>query len=505
MAKILLAAKYTFFVAVVLSAGFAIEHLTGINRLTAPSRLVQDLNYDISSPLAFGNSEPFLDKYYLKCFTQPSKPFCILSADKRLDLFKEEQSGSTNIEVIENRMENITSRLRPFKRRMYSLLVDFTALMKTLGVSLLLIEPSMLFCVLSYPKKYSLLTSGFNPNQFQGSRNVVTFGVLHKDAEKLKQNNATYELLSAGFKIMKIKKSVKSWSWLKSNSEEFLETVHYFFIRDEIVVHIVVFYTRQTYLWHSGLNSADVDIEGLLFTNDEAFENFTVLPLNLDGTSLSQIFIPHDIRYFTKELESSTFVECKADSSKNMTSDRHPTLNAKELNHRAAIVLKELKTILAPEVVRFWLWGNSLSGWHDQCDIWHHSVILELALPFKSAKELNLTALLSDNKFLKVQNYSVVESDFEIPLDCHGLKINIFIIYEDHDTFWYRRTEEEHIYKIVHPLFTICSTDIFGLKVNIPCDFDSTNSGVKENWTDNTSGNTSTFISLNESESSENF
>lgn len=74
----------------------------------APSRLVQDLNYDISSPLAFGNSEPFLDKYYLKCFTQPSKPFCILSADKRLDLFKEEQSGSTNIEVIENRMENVS-------------------------------------------------------------------------------------------------------------------------------------------------------------------------------------------------------------------------------------------------------------------------------------------------------------------------------------------------------------------------------------------------------------
>lgn len=73
-------------------------------------------------------------------------------------------------------------------------------------------------------------------------------------------------MLSAGFKIIKFRK------WLGSESQKEFETAHYFFVMEDVAIHAVIFYARNNYLWHTGLDPKDVDFEGLLFVNEEMYE-----------------------------------------------------------------------------------------------------------------------------------------------------------------------------------------------------------------------------------------
>lgn len=84
--------------------------------------------------------------------------------------------------------------------------------------------------------------------------------------------------------------------------------------------------------------------------------------MKLAGTSISSLFLPHDIRHFMREIEFSKIIECKVDTSVITTNVEHPTLTREQLVTRVVIVLKELKAIFAPRIAFFWLWSESLLG-----------------------------------------------------------------------------------------------------------------------------------------------
>ena len=92
------------------------------------------------------------------------------------------------------------------------------------------------------------------------------------------------------------------------------------------------------------------------------FYSFTLVPLNLAGTSISRLFLPHDIRQFMREIEFSKVIGCRANSSGITEGVEHPSLTREQLMTRVIIVLKELKTILTQHATFFWLWSNSLLG-----------------------------------------------------------------------------------------------------------------------------------------------
>lgn len=45
-----------------------------------------------------------------------------------------------------------------------------------------------------------------------------------------------------------------------------------------------------------------------------------------------------------------------------------------------------------------------------ECDIFHFSSSLNLALPFKNIQQLNLTEILADNEFLNAENVTEMVS-----------------------------------------------------------------------------------------------
>lgn len=482
MAKILLVAKYSFFVVMVMSAGVVIERISGITRWSESERLIEeDLTYNASAPLALGFVDPDLNKDYMKCISAPSKPFCLLSADKRLELFRSESS----VESVERKLHNITSKLHEHGHHAYLLFVAFTRLMESFDVKTILIEPSMLYCLLSYTETENMLLRGFNPDRIRGSRDVITFAVFENDSQKLQEENVTSAALSAGFTITKVKNLTKSWTSMEDETEEHFEITHYFFMRQKMAVHVVVFYRRNSYFWHSGMNSEGIAYKDLLFVDDQVFENFTSLSLNLNGMLVNQTFIPSDVRYFLGEVESSNFSRCRVESHSVAPVQQHSFLTHEKLKTRAAIALRELKMVLAPQMVIFWLWFKTLLGWFDNCNILHYSTVLQLSLTSNSIRGLNFPQLFADNEFLKVQNNNnITDSEFEYHLDCRGLLIKIYVMHKQRGTLWYKYTDGQDVYRLAYPTFKLCSTDIFGHKANVPCNYNILSSEDKQNWTD---------------------
>lgn len=73
----------------------------------------------------------------------------------------------------------------PRGRCIHNFLIRTTRILESLNLRLILIEPTLLFCMLPFSRKYNLLTRGFSSAKFKGSKNVVTFGLDSSHAKIL--------------------------------------------------------------------------------------------------------------------------------------------------------------------------------------------------------------------------------------------------------------------------------------------------------------------------------
>ena len=83
--------------------------------------VADDLVYNASYPLQSRNYDKVLNKRYLKCLTEPTKPFCLLSANKRLEVFRSKGAEQPSVEEIENRLHNVRVHLKSVFCQLYKI------------------------------------------------------------------------------------------------------------------------------------------------------------------------------------------------------------------------------------------------------------------------------------------------------------------------------------------------------------------------------------------------
>ncbi|XP_055942671.1 uncharacterized protein LOC129972532 [Argiope bruennichi] len=455
--SLLTVAKYGFISMVVTSAGFLIGNVIVMKHHTGEP--LDDLVYKPRTSRQLEDTAPGLDRGYSKCFTEPTKTFCFRSANEPFKIS----------DVDEREKEDEIQPIRGGIRRnpVYSLLSKFSKYMNSLGIQAVILEPSMLFCAISSSNKYNLLIKDFNPHEFQGSHQTVTVGIFEDDAKILDETiwedsqNKTSKYSFEAFRIRK-------WLIDAQQGEHALYSVHFLFSRGSLEVHVVVLFTRNGYLWHSG---TDLPSRDLLFVKEGTYENFTTFPLTLKDDQNLNLYLPSSPAQFLLQIPHSEFLNCQP--SEEVKIFPHPTLTEDQLVNRAVIAIQELKASFQTHFVTFWIWTESLSGWFAACNIFQETYELNVAVFSSSVKRLNLTEIWANNNYLEfLESHYMDGRAVRVTLGCFGLRINIFICQEGREIVWYhRKTEEDGGSRREIPFkFRLCSSDVLGQRINVPCE-----------------------------------
>ncbi|XP_035219244.1 fukutin-like isoform X2 [Stegodyphus dumicola] len=397
---------------------------------------------------------------------------CLIKPPSRNPQFLMEDADS--FESFQDKATKETSR-----HTLINTLAIFSDVMEVMGIKTGIIEPSILFCMLTWPQKQLLMKRNFNVSDVVGSQNTVTLGIFAKDAELLEQDPIQSSIRSMGFQIVPVKEPLRNWMQEKTNfhrNKTF--TGHIFYKRGIHLIHLVVFQERATYLWHAGLSEqvkSILPLQDLLFVDaDSSYENFTFVPLLLKKYSMS-LYVPSDPQYFLFQIRNSRFLECNMSRAANLTTTPDPNSKSLEAFRRKFIIsLRELKSRFRPLLQTFWIWSGTMLGWYRQCDIIPYTTDVDFGAWASEVEDLDaLVKLFLNDKHLSIrERMGLVDEALEFQLRCYGLRVDVFFLYKIQNGTWYsgHRSGRGYYFRYYHPNFTLCSGDLLGERVQVPCE-----------------------------------
>ncbi|GFW46479.1 fukutin [Trichonephila clavipes] len=278
---------------------------------------------------------------------------------------------------------NATTKILKIKKKpVFPVLKLFTDLMSIFRIEVVLLEPSVLFCMLSPYYKNLLLRRKFNLKDISSSKQIVTLGIRAIDAVVFEKVSIKAKIRAYGFKMEAVREPLLDWMELENftfSGKSF--TSHVFFKNKDWLIHLVVFYERENFLWHSSLRvppNAKRAFGELSFAESaSAYEEFSYESLGFKDKSLSFINIPSSPQYFLFEMASSKFLECNSTivstflkSNQTGIPNKHSsTLTEERFNKRTIVGLQELKAIFNPLLMHFWIWSGTMLGWYRQCGV----------------------------------------------------------------------------------------------------------------------------------------
>ncbi|KAG8192762.1 hypothetical protein JTE90_009782 [Oedothorax gibbosus] len=366
---------------------------------------------------------------------------------------------------------------------LYKVVLEFADLMSSLNIEAVLIEPSMLFCMLSPSNKELLTKRKFELKIESNSKQVVTFGIFENYTLLLEKAEIQAQIKNSNFSVEVIQEPLKDWM-AKSSSDLFIS--HLFFSKNLFTIHVVVFYSRGTYLWHSTLKNLLYEnipsLEGLYFVeHDSAYDSLTAVFPNVTDKALKNVSIPSNPQYFLFEMASSRFLECNSSiasafSKHNGADVQKKSRSPVELSRfkkRTVVALRQLKAKLNPLLIHFWIWSGTMLGWYRECGVIPYTSDVDFAAWAEEVDNLDqVVKLFSDDKHLKLkQRMGIVEQGLELNLNCYKVRVDLFFLYKESNGTWYagHRPSKGYYFKYHHPNFTLCSAELLGHKVMVPC------------------------------------
>lgn len=459
-------AKYGFLTMVMTSAGFLIGNVIVLKHQI--DRSADRLIYKPNTSLPLEGAASVLRGDYGKCLTEPTKTFCLKSEKERAEILSGKQKKQQPQEMKDNvPLDNVTvpSGGQHHWHPIHALLHTFSLLMMSLDIQPLILEPSVLYCTLSPTYKIAVLKKGFSPSQFKGSRQMITVGIFERDSNILVGEESRNKAANYGFQM----EVMQQWIPDEMQKGEMVSS-HFFFNHHDLIVHAVVLFNTSTFFTHFALSQESTKLN-LLFDVNGAYENFTYMPLEIKEDLILKYNIPSNPARFLLQIQNSKVEFCTS-SEETIEIASHPTLTEDQLINRAVVAIQDLKAVLLSLVIDFFLWEESLTGWHQACNIFHTKPELSVGVLSTSISGTNLSDLFRNSEYLKIQDHFRLEDrEVKVSLDCHGLRVNVYICYKTKLGLWYYEKERLVLYpnKLLDPTFRLCSTDVLGQRVNIPC------------------------------------
>ncbi|GIX99852.1 fukutin [Caerostris darwini] len=337
---------------------------------------------------------------------------------------------------------------------------SFSSAASDANVTVLLLEPSVLYKFLTYHQEALILKKGSKLSTFKISHTTLNFGVTYEYHNIITQDAFKAKMLLKGFHY------VPSYKTCIYDSSKEQDVGHSFYTRSKWTVHLVEFVNESNYFWHSALPNDSCPMlpnrEKFHFVeNKGAFENLYADPLNNE----SNINLPSDPLNFLNQMRTSKFLDCHPILT---TTKKHPH------EDKVAFIIQEMKRILHPYLIDFWLTSGTLLGWYRECGMISYTTDVDFGMWAKDVQSVeSLIKMFKSSESLKITTrFGFAEEALELSLNYKGLKTDIFFFYvEGKQAYVACHFSSSFSYmKVLYPKFTLCSAEFFQEKVLVPCE-----------------------------------
>jgi hypothetical protein len=266
------------------------------------------------------------------------------------------------------------------------------------------------------------------------------------------------------------------FSWKRSSSQ--LESLYYFFAKNNYIIQVVVFNKRKNFLWIGSINSFEIIKLGLNFNEinygqyEAAFDTFELSEQTLNDESIKA---PKELVHFISQLNSSQFIECDHKTAQWLRKS-YPTYSKPSTYKNDEIVegLISMKALMKELVMPFWLGSGTLLGWYRQCGV----------IPYTGDSDFVTWALYASNemtdKFAKNKMNLTLYYVHGVP--DNGLqyvfytkksdsRVDLFFTYDENNHYTYTGhfSPKKYYFRYIFPYFKLCSAELLGYKVLVPC------------------------------------
>lgn len=327
------------------------------------------------------------------------------------------------------------------------------------------VEPSLLRALRSGEGAIDLWNRGTYP--------VLTFGVIDATVAEL------HNLMSRCSDLTHLELNSADPRDLSLETQQNYRTIpsHFLLWRHNSaapLLHLVVFYRRGEYLWHSAAvdrraTSLPVNVTGLTVGQYAgAIERFSIKSETFKGLTLS---FSTDTSSFVWELQHSKFIECDYARARHFFTKygRKHTEDSSQFQRKGRQLLSLVSKTLHSMSLPFWLSSGTCLGWFRQCDIIPYSKDVDIGIFISDYREELVPAL--ENVGLKlVQQFGKVSDSLELSFAYGDVKLDIFFFYKEGNHMWNGGTQASSgkKFKYVFPKFTLAWTEFLGLRVRIP-------------------------------------
>jgi len=254
-------------------------------------------------------------------------------------------------------------------------------------------------------------------------------------------------------------------------------TTHIFYVKNNQCIQISVFYRRNNFLWVGKLpektSNQSVSEKDLYFGEYEAaFDNFE---LEKKSFKHVQFYIPDEIAHFIGQISSSKFIECNFELAKNFSNSyEQDYLYSTDMNGSVKEGILALKRFTKKLLIPFYISSGTLLGWYRQCGVIPYTSDVDTATWAIYASEQTTDLFINNKVGLRLAYiYGLVENGYQFAFYSEtDLRIDFFFTYKSGDNLTYtgHKPSEKIYFDYIYPYFTLCSAELVGLKVLVPCD-----------------------------------
>ncbi|CAG2176172.1 unnamed protein product, partial [Oppiella nova] len=207
---------------------------------------------------------------------------------------------------------------------------------------------------------------------------------------------------------------------------------------------------------------------------ESAFDSFNLTVYNQSYSGLD-IHIPEPAVHFMAQIKTSTFIECNYEMAVNFhrqykkkyTEGPNKDSQVKDalqaLNHMA----RSLGSI------PIYISSGTLLGWYRQCGVIPYTSDLDTATwAMYASNEATDRWLNNDVGFRLAYIYGLIENGYQYAFySRYNLRVDVFYTYRELPNLTYtgHKPSQKLYFRYWYPYFELCSAELVGLKVQVPC------------------------------------
>ncbi|CAG5119884.1 unnamed protein product, partial [Candidula unifasciata] len=206
-----------------------------------------------------------------------------------------------------------------------------------------------------------------------------------------------------------------------------------------MLIHLVIFYKRESYLWHAAGQDRDhlppYSIDESIFAKTPG--SYSVFEMSLLYIDDAQLQFPNDTYTFLKEMDTSEFIECDYTRAYHFYST-YRSDQSKEVElfkRKSRQLLLTVKNVLDLMGIRFWLSSGTCLGWFRQCDFISHTTDVDIGIFITEYRE-ELVSFLENAGFVLTHRFGRVSDSLELSFLFGDIKLDIFFFYVTDNHIW---------------------------------------------------------------------